>query len=153
MFCVNKIHCIGKKWFGCYTMLLNWELENIHMLLCFRTFKDIIGGLVFDCSHKEQPSHDSKSEWGALQHYFLQQLHVICACKRRYKLISVFLASRSDKDPELLSSSNLSDFQIICSLAVGEFGHVDLVRVDLIAAHTHWHRPPVPRPPWDSMFL
>ncbi|XP_045889713.1 cGMP-dependent protein kinase 1 isoform X2 [Micropterus dolomieu] len=61
------------------------------------TFKDIIGGLVFDCSHKEQPSHDSKSE--------------------------------SDKDPELLSSSNLSDFQIICSLAVGEFGHVDLVQL------------------------
>ncbi|KAM3611312.1 uncharacterized protein V6R79_016367 [Siganus canaliculatus] len=39
---------------------------------------------------------------------------------------------KSDKDPDLLnliSSSTLSDFQIICSLAVGEFGHVDLVQL------------------------
>ncbi len=53
----------------------------------------------------------------------------------RNKLTSVFPVSRSDKDPDLLSSSTLSDFQIICTLAVGEFGHVDLVRVHLIAAH------------------
>ncbi|XP_044053907.1 cGMP-dependent protein kinase 1 isoform X2 [Siniperca chuatsi] len=61
------------------------------------TFKDIIGGLVFDCSHEEQQSRESKSE--------------------------------SDKDPELLLSSTLSDFQIICTLAVGEFGHVELVQL------------------------
>lgn len=53
----------------------------------------------------------------------------------RFKLASFFLVSRSDEDPDLLSSSTLSDFQIICTLAVGEFGHVDLVRVDLLAAH------------------
>ncbi|XP_031160945.1 cGMP-dependent protein kinase 1 isoform X2 [Sander lucioperca] len=35
----------------------------------------------------------------------------------------------SDKDPELFSSSTLSDFQIIGTLAVGEFGHVDLVQL------------------------
>ncbi|XP_041643906.1 cGMP-dependent protein kinase 1 [Cheilinus undulatus] len=35
----------------------------------------------------------------------------------------------SDKDPDLLSSSILSDFQIICTLAIGEFGHVDLVQL------------------------
>ncbi|CAJ1068602.1 cGMP-dependent protein kinase 1 isoform X4 [Xyrichtys novacula] len=35
---------------------------------------------------------------------------------------------KSDKDPDLLSFSTLNDFQIICTLAVGEFGHVDLVR-------------------------
>ncbi|XP_034726767.1 cGMP-dependent protein kinase 1 [Etheostoma cragini] len=35
----------------------------------------------------------------------------------------------SDKDPDLFSSSTLSDFQIICTLAVGEFGHVDLVQL------------------------
>ncbi|XP_035514409.1 cGMP-dependent protein kinase 1 [Morone saxatilis] len=60
------------------------------------TFKDIIGGLVFDCSQELQQCHESKSE--------------------------------SDKDPDLHSSSTLSDFQIICTLAVGEFGHVDLVQ-------------------------
>ncbi|XP_047449119.1 cGMP-dependent protein kinase 1 [Mugil cephalus] len=37
--------------------------------------------------------------------------------------------SESDVDPALLSSSTLSDFQIICSLGVGEFGHVDLVQL------------------------
>ncbi|XP_037634372.1 cGMP-dependent protein kinase 1 isoform X1 [Sebastes umbrosus] len=61
------------------------------------TFKDIIGGLVFDCSHELQQSHESKIE--------------------------------SDRDPDLFSSSTLSDFQIICPLAVGEFGHVDLVQL------------------------
>ncbi|XP_032372904.1 cGMP-dependent protein kinase 1 isoform X2 [Etheostoma spectabile] len=35
----------------------------------------------------------------------------------------------SDKGPDLFSSSTLSDFQIICTLAVGEFGHVDLVQL------------------------
>ncbi|XP_029295480.1 cGMP-dependent protein kinase 1 isoform X2 [Cottoperca gobio] len=35
----------------------------------------------------------------------------------------------SDKDPDLFSSSTLSDFQIVCTLAVGEFGHVDLVQL------------------------
>ncbi|XP_075960970.1 cGMP-dependent protein kinase 1 isoform X1 [Anarhichas minor] len=35
----------------------------------------------------------------------------------------------SDKDADLFSSSTLSDFQIICTLAVGEFGHVDLVQL------------------------
>uniref|UniRef100_I3K0W5 Protein kinase cGMP-dependent 1 n=1 Tax=Oreochromis niloticus TaxID=8128 RepID=I3K0W5_ORENI len=35
----------------------------------------------------------------------------------------------SDVDPVLLSTSTLSDFQIICSLGVGEFGHVDLVQL------------------------
>ncbi|XP_070760312.1 LOW QUALITY PROTEIN: cGMP-dependent protein kinase 1 [Enoplosus armatus] len=61
------------------------------------TFKDIIGGLVFDCSHEVQKSHESRSG--------------------------------SDMDPELLSSATLSDFQMICTLAVGEFGHVDLVQL------------------------
>ncbi|XP_076587090.1 cGMP-dependent protein kinase 1 [Chaetodon auriga] len=37
--------------------------------------------------------------------------------------------SDSDKDPDLLSSTTLSDFQIICTLAAGEFGHVDLVQL------------------------
>ncbi|XP_039658322.1 cGMP-dependent protein kinase 1-like [Perca fluviatilis] len=32
-------------------------------------------------------------------------------------------------DPDLFSSSTLSDFQIIGALAVGEFGHVDLVQL------------------------
>lgn len=41
------------------------------------------------------------------------------------------LICRSDKDPELLSSATLTDFLILCPLAIGEFGHVDLVRVDL----------------------
>nr|XP_020450221.1 cGMP-dependent protein kinase 1-like [Monopterus albus] len=36
---------------------------------------------------------------------------------------------RLDKDPGLLSSSILSDFHIIHTLAVGEFGHVDLVQL------------------------
>ncbi|CAN9513376.1 unnamed protein product [Ophioblennius macclurei] len=36
---------------------------------------------------------------------------------------------KSDMDPALLSSSTLSDFQIICTLGVGEFGHVDLVQL------------------------
>ncbi|XP_071338674.1 cGMP-dependent protein kinase 1 [Trachinotus anak] len=35
----------------------------------------------------------------------------------------------SDKDCAALSSSTLSDFHIICTLAVGEFGHVDLVQL------------------------
>ncbi|XP_005922722.2 cGMP-dependent protein kinase 1 isoform X2 [Haplochromis burtoni] len=35
----------------------------------------------------------------------------------------------SDADPTLLSTSTLSDFQIICPLGVGEFGHVDLVQL------------------------
>ncbi|XP_059193259.1 cGMP-dependent protein kinase 1 [Centropristis striata] len=61
------------------------------------TFKEIIGELVFDCSHEVKQSHESKLE--------------------------------SDKDPDLISSSTLSDFQIICTLAVGEFGHVDLVQL------------------------
>ncbi|TDH13269.1 hypothetical protein EPR50_G00056060 [Perca flavescens] len=61
------------------------------------TFKDIIDGLVFDCSHDVLQSHESKIE--------------------------------SDKDPDLFSSSTLSDFQIIGTLAVGEFGHVDLVQL------------------------
>ncbi|XP_036952982.1 cGMP-dependent protein kinase 1 isoform X1 [Acanthopagrus latus] len=61
------------------------------------TFKDIIGGLVFDCTHEVQQCHESNSE--------------------------------SERDPDLLSSSTLSDFQIICTLAVGEFGHVDLVQL------------------------
>ncbi|KAF3695950.1 cGMP-dependent protein kinase 1 [Channa argus] len=34
-----------------------------------------------------------------------------------------------NKDPTLLSSSTLSDFHIISTLAVGEFGHIDLVRL------------------------
>ncbi|XP_068994902.1 cGMP-dependent protein kinase 1 [Embiotoca jacksoni] len=38
-------------------------------------------------------------------------------------------AFESDMDPGLLVSSTLSDFQIICSLGVGEFGHVDLVQL------------------------
>uniref|UniRef100_A0A3B4WA12 cGMP-dependent protein kinase 1-like n=1 Tax=Seriola lalandi dorsalis TaxID=1841481 RepID=A0A3B4WA12_SERLL len=36
---------------------------------------------------------------------------------------------RSDKDCAVLSSSTLSDFNIICTLAPGEFGHVDLVQL------------------------
>uniref|UniRef100_A0A3B4WAU0 cGMP-dependent protein kinase 1-like n=1 Tax=Seriola lalandi dorsalis TaxID=1841481 RepID=A0A3B4WAU0_SERLL len=35
----------------------------------------------------------------------------------------------SDKDCAVLSSSTLSDFNIICTLAPGEFGHVDLVQL------------------------
>ncbi|XP_008286868.1 cGMP-dependent protein kinase 1 [Stegastes partitus] len=35
----------------------------------------------------------------------------------------------SDLDPALLPSSTLRDFQIICTLGVGEFGHVDLVQL------------------------
>ncbi|KAK1892887.1 Long-chain-fatty-acid--CoA ligase 1 [Dissostichus eleginoides] len=61
------------------------------------TFKDSLGGLVFDCSHEVKQRHESKIE--------------------------------SDKGPDLVSSSNLSDFQIVCPLAVGEFGHVDLVQL------------------------
>ncbi|XP_056275732.1 cGMP-dependent protein kinase 1 isoform X2 [Pseudoliparis swirei] len=60
------------------------------------TFKDVIGGLVFDCSHEVQQSPEFRIE--------------------------------SDKDADLFSST-LSDFQIICTLAVGEFGHVDLVQL------------------------
>ncbi|XP_075895078.1 cGMP-dependent protein kinase 1 [Nelusetta ayraudi] len=37
--------------------------------------------------------------------------------------------SESEKDPDLLSSTRLSDFQIVCTLAVGEFRHVDLVQL------------------------
>uniref|UniRef100_A0A3B5AA13 cGMP-dependent protein kinase n=1 Tax=Stegastes partitus TaxID=144197 RepID=A0A3B5AA13_9TELE len=39
------------------------------------------------------------------------------------------LVCRSDLDPALLPSSTLRDFQIICTLGVGEFGHVDLVQL------------------------
>ncbi|XP_068460931.1 cGMP-dependent protein kinase 1 isoform X1 [Clinocottus analis] len=60
------------------------------------TFKDVIGGLVFDCTHEVQQCPDYKTE--------------------------------SEKDANLFSST-LSDFQIICTLAVGEFGHVDLVQL------------------------
>uniref|UniRef100_UPI003AAE3D6B cGMP-dependent protein kinase 1 n=1 Tax=Centroberyx gerrardi TaxID=166262 RepID=UPI003AAE3D6B len=35
----------------------------------------------------------------------------------------------TEKDPTLLSATNLSDFQVICNLGVGEFGHVDLVQL------------------------
>ncbi|XP_056233301.1 cGMP-dependent protein kinase 1 [Seriola aureovittata] len=62
-----------------------------------QTFKDIIDGFVFDCSHEVLQSHESKVE--------------------------------SDKDCAVLSSSTLSDFNIICTLAPGEFGHVDLVQL------------------------
>ncbi|XP_034547972.1 cGMP-dependent protein kinase 1 isoform X2 [Notolabrus celidotus] len=60
------------------------------------TFKEIIDGLVFDCSNDLQPSQESEP--------------------------------KSDTDPEL-SFPTLSAFQIVCTLAVGEFGHVDLVQV------------------------
>lgn len=56
--------------------------------------------------------------------------------KTKHRLTDILTSCRSDVDPALLSSSTLSDFQIICSLGVGEFGHVDLVRVDLIATNT-----------------
>ncbi|XP_040898400.1 cGMP-dependent protein kinase 1 isoform X1 [Toxotes jaculatrix] len=62
-----------------------------------QTFKGIIDGLVFDCSHEAQQSHESKVE--------------------------------SDRDCALLLLSTLSDFHIICTLAAGEFGHVDLVQL------------------------
>uniref|UniRef100_A0A3Q3M104 cGMP-dependent protein kinase n=1 Tax=Mastacembelus armatus TaxID=205130 RepID=A0A3Q3M104_9TELE len=61
------------------------------------TFRDIIDGLVFDCSHELQQSPESNIEF--------------------------------DKDYALLSSSTLRDFHIIGTLAVGEFGHVDLVQL------------------------
>ncbi|XP_049906886.1 cGMP-dependent protein kinase 1 isoform X1 [Epinephelus moara] len=61
------------------------------------TFKDILGGLVFNRSNEVQQSLESKIE--------------------------------SEKEPDPFSSSTLSDFQIICTLAVGEFGHVDLVHL------------------------
>ncbi|XP_077942922.1 cGMP-dependent protein kinase 1 isoform X2 [Gasterosteus aculeatus] len=35
----------------------------------------------------------------------------------------------SERDADLFSSPTISDFQIICTVAVGEFGHVDLVQV------------------------
>ncbi|KAM9744579.1 cGMP-dependent protein kinase 1 [Menidia menidia] len=35
----------------------------------------------------------------------------------------------SGEDPALLASSTLSDFQILCTVGFGEFGHVDLVRL------------------------
>uniref|UniRef100_A0A665WEA4 cGMP-dependent protein kinase n=1 Tax=Echeneis naucrates TaxID=173247 RepID=A0A665WEA4_ECHNA len=35
----------------------------------------------------------------------------------------------SDKDCAVLQSSTLSDFHIICTLAAGEFGHIDLVQL------------------------
>uniref|UniRef100_A0A3P8TAF3 cGMP-dependent protein kinase n=1 Tax=Amphiprion percula TaxID=161767 RepID=A0A3P8TAF3_AMPPE len=41
----------------------------------------------------------------------------------------ICLECRSDLDPVLLPSSTLRDFQIICTLGVGEFGHVDLVQL------------------------
>ncbi|KAF1389711.1 hypothetical protein PFLUV_G00076320 [Perca fluviatilis] len=72
--------------------------EGVTCLVIDReTFKDIIDGLVFDCSQDVLQSHESKIE--------------------------------SDMDPDLFSSSTLSDFQIIGALAVGEFGHVDLVQL------------------------
>ncbi|KAM9858647.1 cGMP-dependent protein kinase 1 [Aulostomus maculatus] len=37
--------------------------------------------------------------------------------------------AESDKDASPLSSATLSDFQILCTLGVGEFGHVDLVQL------------------------
>uniref|UniRef100_A0A3Q0R6L8 cGMP-dependent protein kinase n=1 Tax=Amphilophus citrinellus TaxID=61819 RepID=A0A3Q0R6L8_AMPCI len=46
-----------------------------------------------------------------------------------YQLTPFFLVSSSGVDPTLLSTSALSDFQIICALGVGEFGHVDLVQL------------------------
>ncbi|KAM7416560.1 hypothetical protein PAMA_018562 [Pampus argenteus] len=61
------------------------------------TFKNIIGGLVFDSRPELLQNTESKVE--------------------------------SDEDHALLSSSTLSDFQIICTLGVGEFGHVDLVQL------------------------
>ncbi|KAM7391854.1 hypothetical protein PAMP_022509 [Pampus punctatissimus] len=67
------------------------------LLIDRETFKNIIGGLVFDSSHKVLQNTESKVE--------------------------------SDEDHALLSSSTLSDFQIICTLGVGEFGHVDLVQL------------------------
>ncbi|XP_029366296.1 cGMP-dependent protein kinase 1-like [Echeneis naucrates] len=36
---------------------------------------------------------------------------------------------QSDKDCAVLQSSTLSDFHIICTLAAGEFGHIDLVQL------------------------
>uniref|UniRef100_A0A8C5HDT6 cGMP-dependent protein kinase n=1 Tax=Gouania willdenowi TaxID=441366 RepID=A0A8C5HDT6_GOUWI len=48
---------------------------------------------------------------------------------KSYKLTPGFSMNRSDMDVVSLSSSTLSDFQIICGLAVGEFGHVDLVQL------------------------
>lgn len=55
----------------------------------------------------------------------IEYLSLICTSD--FKLTSGFLVIRSDKDPDLLSSTTLGDFQIVCTLAVGEFGHVDLV--------------------------
>uniref|UniRef100_A0A3P9JSG0 Protein kinase domain-containing protein n=1 Tax=Oryzias latipes TaxID=8090 RepID=A0A3P9JSG0_ORYLA len=41
----------------------------------------------------------------------------------------------TNEDPALLTSSTLSDFQIIRTLGVGEFGHVDLVTFHLKNSH------------------
>ncbi|KAG7489251.1 cGMP-dependent protein kinase 1-like [Solea senegalensis] len=69
------------------------------LVLDRQTFKDIIDGLVFNCSPDVHQSHDSKAE-------------------------------SEQKGSGVLSSSTLSDFHIICSLAAeAEFGHVDLVKL------------------------
>lgn len=53
-----------------------------------------------------------------------------------HQLNTVSFLCRLNKDPTLPLTTTLSDFHIISTLAVGEFGHIDLVRVDLIAAQT-----------------
>lgn len=101
------------------------EIDTVSVHLCIRTFKDVIDGVAFDCNHEVQQSYESKTEWGAFQHYF--QIYLNCTYKD--KLNPDFPVYSRDMEPDLLSSSTLSDFQIICTLAIGEFGRVDLVRV------------------------
>uniref|UniRef100_A0A3Q2ZWV4 Uncharacterized protein n=1 Tax=Kryptolebias marmoratus TaxID=37003 RepID=A0A3Q2ZWV4_KRYMA len=55
--------------------------------------------------------------------------HIQILSNTEQELILVFPPIRLTEDPALLVSSTLSDFQIIRTLGVGEFGHVDLVQL------------------------
>lgn len=45
------------------------------------------------------------------------------------------LVCRLNQDLTFLPSSTLSDFHIVSTLALGEFGHIDLVGIDLALSH------------------
>uniref|UniRef100_A0A672IK82 cGMP-dependent protein kinase n=1 Tax=Salarias fasciatus TaxID=181472 RepID=A0A672IK82_SALFA len=69
---------------------------------------------------------ESQLLFGSLSSEDIRTVNVIAAGEVTCLAID---RDRSDMDPALLSSSTLSDFQIICTLGVGEFGHVDLVQL------------------------
>nr|XP_061811409.1 cGMP-dependent protein kinase 1-like [Nerophis lumbriciformis] len=72
--------------------------DVVCLLIDRETFRDIIGGMVFESSPEVQQNTKCKEE-------------------------------TEDKDAAFLSSSTLSDFQIISTLGAGTFGHTDLVQL------------------------